>query len=104
MRTFHDWHLVFQSENIPCQDFVMRNILCECEISSYNNLCSSGPTKVLAESRKNARGGHLVFQNEVKNIPRQDFMVMNISCKFEKGSYIIFIRWTQYVPFTGTFN
>ena len=39
---------------------------------------------------KNARGGHLVFQNEVKNIPRQDFMVMNISCKFEKASYNIF--------------
>ena len=38
-------------------------------------------------------GGHLVFQNEAKNIPRQDFMVMNISCKFEKASYnIFFIR------------
>ena len=30
------------------------------------------------------------FQNKVKNIPRQDFMVMNISSKLEKGSYNIF--------------
>ena len=52
-----------------------------------------GPTKVLTESRKNACGSHFVFQNEAKNIPRQDFMVMNISCKFEKASYnIIFVR------------
>ena len=61
----------------------MRNISCEFEISHYNILCSRGPTKVLA-------GSHLVFQNEAKNIPRQDFMVMNISCKFEKASYNIF--------------
>ena len=70
----------------------MRNIPCEFEISTYNTLCSRGPTKVLAESQKNARGGHLVFQNEAKNIPRQDFMGMNISCKFEKASYIFFVR------------
>ena len=68
----------------------MRNIPCEFEITTYNTLCSRGPPKVLAESRKTARGGHLVFQNEEKNIPRQDFMVMNISCKFEKASYNIF--------------
>ena len=42
------------------------------------------------QKSKNARGGHLVFQNEAKNIPRQDFMAMNISCKFEKASYNIF--------------
>ena len=46
----------------------------EIEISTYNTLCSRGPAKVLAESRKNTRGSHLVFQNEAKNIPRQDFM------------------------------
>ena len=51
---------------------------------------SRGPPKVLAESRKNARGGHFVFQMDAKNIHRQDFMVMNISCKFEKASYNIF--------------
>ena len=34
--------------------------------------------------------GGLVFQNGAKNIPRQDFIVMNISCKFEKVSYNIF--------------
>ena len=97
--TFHDrqrnacgGHLVFQNEakNIPSQEFVMGNIYCELEISTYNTLCSRGPTKVLAESQKNFRGGHLVFQNEAKNIPRQDFMVMKLSCKFEKGSYNIF--------------
>ena len=32
----------------------------------------------------------LFFQTEAKNIPRQDFMVMNVSCKFEKASYNIF--------------
>ena len=73
----HGGHLVFQNEakNISSQDFVMRNIFCEFEISTYNTLCS---------------GGHLVFQNEAKNILRQDFMVMNISCKFEKASYNTF--------------
>ena len=82
----------FQNEakNILSQDFVMGNISCEFEITTYNTLCSRGPIKDLAESQKNAHGGHLVFQNEAKNIPRQDFMVMNISCKFEKGSYNIF--------------
>ena len=57
--TFHDWqrnacggHLVFQNEakNIPSQDFVMSDISCEFEISTYNTLCSRGQTKVLAES------------------------------------------------------
>ena len=81
-----------RAKNISSQDFVMWNIFCEFE-STYNTLCSRGPTKALAESRINVPGGHLVFQNEVKNIPRQDFMVMNISCKFEKASYnIIFVR------------
>ena len=71
----------------------MRNISCAFEISTYNTLCSRGPTKVLAESRKNACGGHLVFQNEAKNIPRQEFMVMNISCKCEEARYnILFVR------------
>ena len=31
-----------------------------------------------------------VFQNEAKNIPRQDFVMMYISCKFEKSSCNIF--------------
>ena len=85
-------HLVFQNEaeNIPSQDFVMRNIFCEFEISTYNSLCSKVPTKVLALSRINITGGHLVLQNEAKNIPRQDFMVMNISCKYEKARYNFF--------------
>ena len=72
----------------------MWNIFCEFEISTYNTLCSRGPTKVLALSRINVPGGHLVFQNEAKNIPRQDFMVMNISCTFEKASYnILLLEW-----------
>ena len=62
--TFQDGGpLVFQNEakNIPSQDFVMRNLPSEFEISTYNALCSRVPAKGLAESRKNARGGHLVF-------------------------------------------
>ena len=92
MKACGGMHLVFQNEakNISSQDFVMRNIFCKFEISIYNTLCSRTPTKVLALSRINVPGGHLVFQNEAKNIPRQDFMVMNISCKFEKASYNIF--------------
>ena len=69
----------------------MQNIFFEFEISTCNTLCSRGPTKILALSRINVPGGHLVFQNEAKNIPGQDFMVMNISCKFEKVSYNIFL-------------
>ena len=65
----------------------MMNTSCESEISTYNTLCSRGPTKLLAESKKNACGGDLVFQNEAKNIPRQNFMDMNICCKFDKSTY-----------------
>ena len=46
---------------------------------------------MLALSRINVPGGHLIFQNEAKNIHRQDFMVMNISCEFEKARYNIFL-------------
>ena len=79
-----------EAENISSQDFVMQNIFCEFAISNYNTLCSRGPTNVIALSRINIASGHLVFQNEAKTIPRQDFMVMNISCKFEKARYNIF--------------
>ena len=91
-KTTRGSNLVFQNEakNISSQDFVMWNIFCEFEISTYNTLCSSGPTKVLALSWINIPGGYLVFQKEAKNIPRQDFMVMNIACKFKKVSYNIF--------------
>ena len=85
-------HLVFQNEakNISSQDFVMRNIFCKFEISTYSTLCSRGPTKVLALSRINVPGGHIVFQNEAKNIPTQDFMVMNISRNLRRLAIIIF--------------
>ena len=74
-------HLVFQNEagNISSEDFVIWNIFCEFEITNYNTFCSRGPTKVLALSRISVPGGHLVFQNEAKNIPRQDFMVFMAS-------------------------
>ena len=65
----------------------MGNISCEFEISTYNTLCSRGPTKSLLKVEKTPVAAILFFKNEAKNIPRQDFMVMNISCKFEKGSY-----------------
>ena len=41
---------------------------------------------------KNTCGGHLVSQNEAKNIPRQHFMVINIYCKLKKASYNIFFH------------
>ena len=98
--------LKMRPKNIPSQDFVLINISCEFEISIYNTICSGGPRKLLAESRKNTRGGHLVFQSEAKNNPRQDFMVMNVSCKVEKASYnIFFIRAvTAKSPYTLYLN
>ena len=32
--------------------------------------------------QRNARGGHLVFQNEANFSPREDYLPMKISCKF----------------------
>ena len=37
----------------------------------------------------NTRGGHLVFPNQPKKIPRQVFPMMNLSCKFGSCSYNI---------------
>ena len=34
----------------------------------------------------NTRGGHLVFLNQPKKIPRQVFPMMNLSCKFGSSS------------------
>ena len=59
----------------------------------WPDLCHSKP---LAKFKQNPKRnvacrlntGNLCGQkNEAKNIPRQDFMVMNISCKFEKSTY-----------------
>ena len=47
-----------------------------------------GQQKSLLKVKKSTSGGHLVFQNEAKNIPRQEFM--NISCKSEKAGYNTF--------------
>ena len=57
----------------------MMNISCEFEIPTYNTLCSREPAKLLPKSRKNPHGGYLVFQNEAKNIPREDFVMVNMS-------------------------
>ena len=76
--TFHDSqrntrgsHLAFQNEakNIPSQDFVMRNIPCEFEISTYNTLCSGGPPKVLAEVKKMPMAAILFFKMRPKIFP-----------------------------------
>ena len=75
------------SQNITSQDFVMRNISGKFEISTYNTLCSRGPTKVLAESQKKTVAAILFFKMRPN---RQYFMVMNTSCKFEKASYNFF--------------
>ena len=37
----------------------------------------------------NTCGGHLVFLNQPKKIPRQVFLMMNLSCKFGNSSYNI---------------
>ena len=37
----------------------------------------------------NTRGGHLVFPNQPKKIPRQVVPMMNLSCKFGSSSYNI---------------
>ena len=37
----------------------------------------------------NTRGGHLVFPNQPKKIPGQDFPMMNLSCKFGSSSHNI---------------
>ena len=41
------------------------------------------------DRQSNATGSHLVFQNEAKNVLRQDFVMMNISFKFETFTYNI---------------
>ena len=66
-----DGHLVFQNEakNISSQDFVMTNISCEFEISTYNTLCSRGPTKLPTESRKKPVAAILFFKMRPKILP-----------------------------------
>ena len=40
--------------------------------------------------QRNARGGHLVFQNEAIFLPREAYPPMNISCKFGEPSCCCF--------------
>ena len=53
------------------------------------NFALEGSQKSLLKVKK-CCGDHLVFQNEATSIARQDFVMNNISCKFEKCSYSIF--------------
>ena len=60
-------------------------------------LSKSTKKKPMAEQLKkkhgshlvNTCGGHLVFLNQPKKIPRQVFPMMNLSCKFVSSSYNI---------------
>ena len=58
-----------KKKNIPNQDFIMRNISCEFEISTYNTLCSRGPPKVLVQSRKTPVAAILFFKMMPKIFP-----------------------------------
>ena len=40
--------------------------------------------------QRNARGSHLVFQNEASFIPRESYHQMKISCKFGEPSWCSF--------------
>ena len=40
--------------------------------------------------QRNARGGHLVFQNEATFLPREAYPPMKISCKFGEPSCCCF--------------
>ena len=67
---------------------VMRNIFCEFEISTYNTLCSRRPC---FKSNKRPWWPSCFFKMRPKIFPGKIFMVTNISCKFEKASYNIFL-------------
>ena len=79
-------HLVSQMtpKTIPSQDCVIVNISRESEISTCNTLCFSGPTKLLAETRKTSVVAILFFKMRPKVLPGK--IVMNISCKFENST------------------
>ena len=51
------------------QDFVMMNISGEFDISTYNVLCSRGPTKLLANSQKIPMAAILFFKMRPKIFP-----------------------------------
>ena len=90
----HGDHLVFQNEaeNISSHDFVMRNISWEFEISTYNTLCSRQPTKVLALSRINVPGSHLVFQNEAKIFPAKILWLWIYPANLRRLAIIFLVR------------
>ena len=77
-----------KAKNISSQDF-MRNISCKFEISIIP-IALEGQQKSLFKVEQTSLVAILFFKMRPKNIPSQDFMVINISCKFEKASYNIF--------------
>ena len=81
----------FQNEtkNISGQAFVMMKISCNMTTVPIILYALEGVTENLYtffdERQRNASGGHIVFQNEAKNIARQAFVIMKISCKFQNS-------------------
>ena len=63
--------LFFQNEAkiTPNQTFVIMNIFCKFEISTYNSLYSRGPTKLLGEGQKTPMAAILFFKIRPKIFP-----------------------------------
>ena len=67
------------------------------QLHTYGSHLNQRKKKPMAEHLKkknhgshlNTHGGHLVFPNPPKKIPRQVFPMMNLSCKFGSSSYNI---------------
>ena len=81
---------IWPHQNIPSQDFLMRNIPCEFEISSYNTLCSRGPPKVFAESRKTPMAAILFFQMRPKIFPGNILWLWIYSANLRRLAIIFF--------------
>ena len=71
--------LFFKRQNIPSQDFVIMNISWKFEISTYDTLALEGQQNFLLKVEKLPWHPSCFFRM------RQDFMVVNISCKFQRS-------------------
>ena len=58
----------------------------EIQTSTYENQ----PVENVDNFQRNARSGHLVFQNEANISPREAYLTMKISCKFDEPSWSSF--------------
>ena len=81
--------------NTHRQDFIMKNISCKLENTAYKTFCSRGSNRKISThcfmtDNKTPMAAFLFFKNEAKNTPRQDFVMMNISCEFETSTYNTF--------------